>query len=67
MQPSLDSRDEFVSDATLAKRLNLSQATLQKWRLNGTGPRFLKLGRAVRYRVSDVEAWLASQTIGDAA
>lgn len=26
-------------------------------RYNGTGPRFLKLGRKIMYRISDVVAW----------
>lgn len=41
-----------------AIRTGLSPVTLRKMRLNGTGPRFLKLGRAVRYRETDIEAWL---------
>lgn len=35
--------------------------TLEMWRYRGTGPRFLKVGRHIRYRWSDVEAWLATQ------
>lgn len=34
----------------------------EKWaeaaRLHGTGPRFVKLGRAVRYRAADVLEWI---------
>jgi excisionase family DNA binding protein len=32
--------------------------TLANWRYQGRGPRFVKVGRHVRYRRSDVEAWL---------
>jgi hypothetical protein len=32
--------------------------TLQKWRLQGNGPRFVKLGHAVRYDVKDLEAYI---------
>jgi hypothetical protein len=35
--------------------------TLAKWRSDGTGPRFIKVGRHVRYDWADVRAWLASQ------
>jgi hypothetical protein len=38
--------------------LGLSVATLRAWRLKGCGPAYLKFGRAVRYRVSDVEAFI---------
>jgi len=31
--------------------------TLRNWRVRGEGPKFLKIGRLVRYRLSDVLAW----------
>lgn len=37
--------------------LGLSKSTLECWRARGEGPRFLKLGRAVRYRVEDLDAF----------
>jgi excisionase family DNA binding protein len=42
----------------------LAKPTLEKLRHRGEGPKFLKLGRAVRYRTSDLEEWLASHLIG---
>lgn len=36
--------------------------TLGQWRYLGKGPRWIKVGRHVRYRWSDVEAWLDEQT-----
>ena len=44
-----------------AESLSLSMTTLEKYRVYGGGPRFLHLGRAVRYRVSDLDAWLESR------
>lgn len=35
--------------------------TLAKWRSEGTGPRYTKVGRHVRYDWPDVRAWLARQ------
>jgi len=44
---------------------------LERWRVEGLGPAWLKVGRAVRYREGDVEQWLASRergsTSGEAA
>lgn len=37
---------------------DLSHRTLEAWRLRGGGPIYIKVGRAVRYRRSDLEAWL---------
>ena len=36
--------------------LGLAVSTLNKWRCHGGGPVFIKMGRAVRYRVEDLEA-----------
>jgi predicted DNA-binding transcriptional regulator AlpA len=38
--------------------------TATKWRAKADGPPFIKVGRLVRYRRADVEAWLTSRTIG---
>lgn len=39
----------------------LSVSTLNKLRLTGEGPDYLKLGRRVAYDVADLNAWLASK------
>jgi excisionase family DNA binding protein len=38
----------------------LSRRTFEGHRLTGRGPKFLKLGRSVRYALEDLEAWLAA-------
>ena len=51
--PSSDKRT--LTDIEVAARLGVSRFTVRSWRLKGTGPRFLKMGRAVRYRPQDVD------------
>lgn len=47
----------------LADYLHLTVGHLSQLRYLGTGPRFVRVtGRQVRYRVSDVDAWLAAKT-----
>lgn len=41
--------------------LGVPVATLYQWRQLGTGPKAYRLGKHLRYRHSDVEAWLADQ------
>lgn len=41
----------------LAEREQVPDATVYRWNSDGTGPRYLRLGRHVRYRLSDVVAW----------
>ncbi len=41
-----------------------STGTLRNWRYQGIGPKYVKVGASVRYRRSDVVAWLDSRTAG---
>lgn len=58
---------ELIDELTLASRLGVSRSTLQSWRYTGRGPRFIKLGRMVRYRNADVDAYLRANTRGRVA
>lgn len=44
-----------------AHHIGLSVSTLNKLRVFGGGPVFLKLGRRVAYDVADLDAWLATK------
>jgi excisionase family DNA binding protein len=46
-----------------ADLLSLSVRTLERMRCAGWGLRFLKAGKSVRYRLDDVEAWIASRVV----
>lgn len=46
-----------LTDIDVAARLGVSRFTVRSWRLKGLGPRFLKMGRAVRYRPQDVDEY----------
>lgn len=46
-----------LTDIEVATRLGVSRFTVRSWRLKGVGPRFLKMGRAVRYRTEDVQEY----------
>ena len=48
----------LIIEGEAADLLTLSVKTLRNWRLSGYGPPHLKVGRLVRYRLSDVRAWL---------
>lgn len=52
-----------VDTPTASKVTGLSVATLEKLRVYGGGPAYLKLGKAVRYRVSDLENWMAARVV----
>ena len=39
----------------LAQRWSVSERTLERWRCEGKGPRYIKIEGCVRYLLSDVE------------
>jgi excisionase family DNA binding protein len=51
----------YLTTEKLAEFLNISVQTLNKWRWEGKGPRFVKLGSRVVYDQADVEAYMAQQ------
>ena len=71
--------DQLIPETETARLLCLKVATLRRWRWAGKGPRFLKLGGAVRYDPADLEAFIEqsrrrstadpgnAETVGEAA
>ena len=53
--------EKLLNTKELASYLGVAVSTLLLYRAEGTGPRYIKMGRLVRYRVDDVEAWLAER------
>jgi excisionase family DNA binding protein len=53
--------DEYLTEADVAELLKVSAGTLRRWRREGTGPPWLRLGRGVRYLRRDVDRWAEDQ------
>jgi len=53
----------LLDEEAAARILGAKVATLRKWRWAGTGPRYTKLGKLVRYRLSDIEQFVDSGTV----
>ena len=52
----------LLAPAAVAEMLGLTERTLERWRITGEGPRFVKLSRStVRYVVDDVSAFVADR------
>jgi predicted DNA-binding transcriptional regulator AlpA len=50
--------DALLTGRQAAALLRLSQRTMERHRAAGTGPRYIALGRAVRYRRRDLRDWI---------
>lgn len=60
--------EEFLTDQELAHLLGISTRTILRWRRDGSGPPFCKIGpRCVRYRRGDVDAWAAAHSFSTLA
>lgn len=55
-----------LSENQLAERWSISARTLQRWRPQGLGPAYLKLGGRVVYPIADVEEYERRQRRGGA-
>jgi len=55
----------MINEFVVAKMLDVSVQSLRRMRCLGRGPRFRKLNNySIRYKVSDVLAWLENQPAG---
>ncbi len=52
-----------LTEREVAELLGLSVATLRAWRHRGKGPRFLRLGRSVRYLPADLDDFVRASAV----
>jgi hypothetical protein len=50
-----------LNQVQLSRRWSLSPRTLERWRWLKSGPKYLKVGGRVIYRLEDIEAYEAGQ------
>jgi excisionase family DNA binding protein len=53
--------DRLLSPEELSGWLKIPVSTIYGWRVKGVGPKGIRIGRHVRFRASDVEAYLEKQ------
>ena len=57
--PNPDTNDALLTADDLAARLGCKKRTLRRWRHLGLLPEAITIGRALRWRESVVDAWIA--------
>jgi excisionase family DNA binding protein len=60
-------KDPLLSTQEAAQYLNRDPRTLVNDRCNDNGPKFARLGRLVRYRQSDLDAYIDTSMVGGAS
>lgn len=52
----------LLTEKQAADRARLSSRTLARYRVDGDGPPYCRIGpRCIRYRIEDIDAWVASR------
>lgn len=49
--------EKHLTIEELADRVGVPTSSVYKWNSEGTSPRYLRIGRHVRYRLADVIEW----------
>lgn len=67
--PCAMDQERLLTQDEVAEMLRVSPSTLINWRREGTlnGPPFVRVGRLIRYKVAEVQAWLNAQSNAPAA
>src|SRR3954452_6639839 len=65
--PLPPSDEALVPAHRLPAHIGVANQTLARWRYEGQGPKFVKVGRRVAYRAGDVRAWLHNRTYAHTA
>jgi hypothetical protein len=53
----------LLKASVLSEQLCVTEGTLAKWRLDGRGPCFVRVGRRIAYDPADVAAWLDARRV----
>jgi predicted DNA-binding transcriptional regulator AlpA len=56
--------ETLLNEHDVARITGLSVASVRRWRLLRQGPKYIKIGAAVRYKTEDLTSWLESRPTG---
>ena len=62
--PTPDLGPELLTTAELALRWRMSGRSLERWRTEGYGPAWHRIGGAIRYARADIKAFEARHRVG---
>lgn len=57
------SPQKLLSEAEASQYIAMSRPWLRVQRMRETGPSYLKIGRAIRYSVPDLDSWIESKRV----
>lgn len=61
---NVEDSDRLLSTRETAERLGVTVKAIQKWRMDKTGPAYIKISHSLcRYRIEDVDAWVLARRV----
>lgn len=63
METNNHNLNQMLRTPDAAAYCGISKSTLDKYRITGQGPAYIKLGRAVVYDISDLNRWLVERKV----
>lgn len=57
-----DYRFRFFTISEMANIFGLSRRTLYRFRRDGVGPKYVRIGKKILYRAEDVDGWAKTQS-----
>lgn len=55
------SPDDLMTTEEVADHFRVNPSTVRRWRLDGVGPRFVKIGSVYRYPRALIDSWVTEQ------
>lgn len=52
---------KFLNEIQLSELIQIKPSTLRKWRWEGKGPKFIKIGHRVMYSMLDITSYIDAQ------
>jgi excisionase family DNA binding protein len=53
--------DTYLTTPETSEYLKTARGTLSKMRVTGSGPPYTRIGRAIRYKKSDLDQWMTER------
>lgn len=64
IERALSAQTAYLDTRQVSELTGISTVTLERWRVDGAGPPYVKLGRLVKYRRADLDAFMMSHIVG---
>lgn len=63
MAPTTQEIDRMLTEKEAGALIGMQAQTMAKWRMTGNpaAPKFVKIGRSCRYKLSTLKKWMESQ------